>query len=135
MEINWHPTRKELRVFSALWIVFFAIIGGIVYRRTGSSGLAWAILLGAALVGIGGLLWPRAIRPVYLVWMVAAFPIGWTISHLVLAAVFYFLCTPIGLLLRLAGKDAMKRSFDRGADSYWDPKTSPREPRSYFRQY
>ena len=41
----------------------------------------------------------------FLGWMYAAFPIGWTISHLLLLAVYYFVLTPVGLALRLTGRD------------------------------
>lgn len=58
----------------------------------------------------GGLLGVLAelLRPIYVAWMVAAFPIGWTISLVVMAAMFYGLFTPIGLFFRLIGRDSME---------------------------
>ena len=64
-----------------------------------------------------------------------AFPIGWAVSHLILALLFYGLFTPLAALLRLIGRDALHRKPRHGADSYYVPKTTPVDPGSYLRQY
>ena len=51
----------------------------------------------------------RAIRPFYQGWMVVAFPIGWTVSKIVLGA--SCICVhPLALVFRLMGRDALKMS-------------------------
>jgi hypothetical protein len=67
--------------------------------------------------------------------MLAALPIGWTISHLVLGAVYYLVLTPIGLVMRLLGRDPMQRRFDRSAKSYWIERTPRTDPSRHFRQF
>ena len=67
--------------------------------------------------------------------MYAVYPIGWTVSHLALAVVYYLVVTPIGLLMRLFGRDPMRRKFDPSATTYWQPHESPDEPERYFRQF
>jgi hypothetical protein len=67
--------------------------------------------------------------------MVMAFPIGWTISQFILALMFYRLFTPIGLVFRLLGRDALHRVRQPGLDSYWSPKATPADPRRYFKQF
>ena len=64
---------------------------------------------------------------------VVTFPIGWVLSHLLLGAVFYCLFTPLGLIFRLIGRDALglRRSV---AVSYWRPKPAANDLRGYFRQ-
>jgi fatty acid desaturase len=67
--------------------------------------------------------------------MTLAYPIGWVLSHLVLAIAYYLVLTPMGWLMRLVGHDPMHRAFDQRAASYWvshDPGTS--KPR-YLRQF
>ena len=66
--------------------------------------------------------------------MVAAFPIGWTVSHLLLGSIFYLVITPIGLLLRALGHDPMERKFDREAKTYWIEHERAETAR-YFRMY
>ena len=95
----------------------------------------WLLGSLAVVVGLLGLAVPRAIRPIYVGWMVAAFPIGWVVSHLILALIFYGLFTPLAALFRLMGRDALHRKPRPGVDSYFVPKTTPVDPASYLRQY
>ena len=135
MDINWNPAPRELRLFAALLVVFSGIVAGLAYHNTSQVWLAAAIVVAAGIVGAAGLIRPAWMRPIYVAWMVAAFPIGWVISHLLLAAVFYLLFAPIGLLLRLAGKDPLQRRFDPAAETYWIPRKSDNSPQRYFRQH
>ena len=57
----------------------------------------------------------------YVGWMDASWPMGWVFSHVLLGVTYYLVITPIGLILRLLGKDPMRRRFDREAKTYWIP--------------
>jgi len=135
IEINWNPSSRELRQFAGLWLVFFGGLGGFIYYGDSSSVLAAAMLAAAGVVGLPGLLWPVLMRPIYVAWMVAAFPIGWTVSHLLLGVIFYLVITPLGLLMRMLGHDPMNRGFDRDASTYWSEHLTGRDPSRYFRQF
>jgi hypothetical protein len=100
-------------------------VAGVVRRRRELGGLV------AVVVWIA----PAAGKKLYVGWMLAAQPIGWTISHLVLAAVYYLVLTPIGLLMRLFGRDPMQRHFDRSATSYWVKRPTEADPSRHFRQF
>jgi hypothetical protein len=134
-DIQFRPSDKTLRQFAGIWIVFF---GGIAaYQGYFRERTAVALVLGslAAVVGLLGLAAPRSIRPIYVGWMIVAFPIGWVVSHLILALIFYGLFTPLAALFRLMGRDALHRRRAHGADTYFVPKATPADPRSYLRQY
>lgn len=88
----------------------------------------------SAAVGILGAIVPPRIRLIYLGWMLAVYPIGWTISHAVLGLVFLGLVTPLGLLLRWCGYDPLQLRR-RQVTSYWQPRSGRRDARSYFRQF
>ena len=134
LEVNWNPGRRELRQFAMLWLGFFALVG--VYCLYGKGSLtAAAIFWGVAAVGLVGCVQPGFLRPVYILWMALAMPIGWTISHLLLLAVYYLVLTPIGLLMRLFKYDPMNRQFDRTAKSYWEPHDPGADVARYFKQY
>ncbi len=135
VDINWHPSPKELRVFAVLQLVFFSIVAWAVQQRAGSAGWAVAILVATAIIGLVGLIKPRWLRLIYVVWMAAVFPIGLVVSHLLMAAVFYLVVTPIGLIMRLLGRDPMHRKLDREAATYWQPRHPARGTRGYFRQF
>ena len=136
ISINWHPTDRELRQFAGIWFpAFWAVVGLIIGSRTGHWLLPIALASMAAVVGAIGFIRPRLLRPIYLAWMCAAFPIGWLVSHLLLAAVFYLLITPLGLLLRLFGRDKLKLRLERDARTYWTPREPPPAGERYFRQF
>src|SRR5688500_13325137 len=99
-DIQRDPDRHTLRQFAAMWIVFF---GGLaVYQQAvRHHELAAAILaVMAVTVGPVGLLWPRAVRHVFVTWSVVAFPIGWVVSWLALGIMFYGVFTPIACVFR-----------------------------------
>lgn len=135
VDINWNPSRKELKAFSLLLIVFFAIVAWIAHGKGVSIETAYMIAGGGALVGIGGLIFPKFIHVVYVVWMGAVSPIGFVVSNVVLALVFYAVVWPIGLLARLTGRDKMQLEIDRNAKTYWNVRKPINDPRRYFRQY
>jgi hypothetical protein len=67
---------------------------------------------------------------------VIAFPIGFVISHVLMAVIYYLVITPIGLLFRLMGRDVLGKRLDRnGASSYWHVRGAPRDAASYFKLY
>jgi polyferredoxin len=134
ISINWNPSRRELRQFAGLCLVFFGGIAAWMYARHGAG--PWPTTLAALAVGLGipGLAFPVLLKPIYVGWMAAAFPIGWTVSHVLLGVIFYGIVTPIGLLLRLIGRDPMNRKFEPQAKSYWI-EHEPAESARYFRMY
>lgn len=134
IEINWNPSSRELRQFAGLWVAFCALVGVLLIYQAGwwiAAGVLWG--LGVVVGGIG-LVRPPFIRPLYLGWMKAAYPIGWLLAHLLLAVVYYGLMTPVGLLMRLFGYDPMHRRFDRAAATYWVAHNPGGDTARYFRQ-
>jgi hypothetical protein len=134
VEVNWNPGRRELKQFALLWIGFFGLIGAYCLWANGSPSAATAFWIVAA-AGLAGYAFPNLLRPVYILWMALALPIGWVVSHLLLLAVFYLVVTPIGLMMRLVGYDPLKRQIDRSAKSYWTPHDPAADPARYFKQY
>lgn len=61
--------------------------------------------------------------------------IGWGLSYVVLAAIFYVVVTAIGTLMRVVGYDPLARGIDRRASSYWVAREPVDDVRRYFRQY
>jgi hypothetical protein len=132
-DIPRNPSGRLLRQFAGLWLLFFGGLAcwhGLARHRV---GLALAAL--ALAVGLLGLLWPRAVRPVFVAWMVLAFPVGWAVAYALLAVVFYGIFTPLGLGFRLAGRDVLGLRRPAGRESYWWPKPAADGVASYFRQF
>jgi hypothetical protein len=67
--------------------------------------------------------------------MIVTFPFAWIVSLVVLAIIFYGLITPLALLFRLLGRDALGRQHRPEQDTYWQEKPATQHPRRYLRQY
>ena len=128
------PSQKTLRQFAGLFLVIF--LGWAALRWFGGKqGVVTQVMAGAAILfGVPGLLVPTLIRPIYTGWMIAAFPIGWTVARLVLGIVFFLVVTPIAFVFRLMGRDALHRRRAAPA-TYWKDKPQASGLSDYLRQY
>lgn len=81
--------------------------------------LRWkGLLLGAILLHVLNMIWPRLFAPVAFVWLGFAKLFGAVVSKVLLSFVFLTIVTPVGVLRRLIGRDALYlRSFKAGKDS------------------
>lgn len=139
-DTNWNPGTAEKRKFAVSLIIGFPILAAVFalvgWLRTGawSGGFVWLAVIGAAL---GAVLWvlPQIARPFYLVWYFAACCLGIVISNLLIAAFFYLVFTPIGLLMRAAGRDPLQKRLDRSRTTYWHDVEKVVDGERYFRQF
>jgi hypothetical protein len=72
----------------------------------------------AGVLGGWALLLPATLQPVYIGWMKFGNMMNWINTRLILGIVFYGLILPVGLILRVFGKDPMKRTLDDSISSY-----------------
>ena len=123
-----------LRQFAALWIVFFGGLAAWHARIDDRAAITAVFAILAVTVGPLGLIAPSVIRPVFVAWTVLAFPIGWTVSRLVLLFLFGAIVTPLALIFRRRGRDLLQLERRSGAATYWVRKPAPPDLASYFRQ-
>lgn len=133
--INRNPSSRELRWFGLAPIVFGAVVSGLLYAKVRWPVGSWIPLAAAVVVASIYYAVPAARRPIYRGWMYAFLPLGMAMSFLLLAAIFFLVFMPIGLLMRLVGRERVPRGFDRAAKSYWIARPPARLPESYFRQF
>lgn len=134
-DIPFRPSDRTLRQFAGLWILFFggfACWHGLVRERATLGAVAAALAIS---VGPIGLVWPRLIRPIFVGWMVVAFPIGWTVSRVILSVVYWGVFTPVALFFRAMGRDNLQLRPQPAHATYWLVKVPATEPASYFRQF
>ena len=124
--------RKRLRSFGFLvGGVFLGI--GLWPFLFGEPYRVWAVGVAAVLL-VPALVWPPALEPLFKGWMFIGHVLGWINTRIILGLVFYLMVTPIGLLMRLLGKDPMSRRFDAGARTYRVAK-DPRGGKHMERQF
>jgi len=131
-----NPANRGRQLLGVLLPGLFAAFGGAVVRFGVDpwrvATIAWTVGGVAAL-----LVWiaPALGRKLYVGWMLAAVPIGWTLTHVILGLIYYLVLTPIGLLMRLVGKDPMRRRLERDASSYWIERDEAESSERYFKQF
>jgi hypothetical protein len=135
IEINRAPTARQLRQFAGVWVVFFGVAGAVVLHRHGWPTTWVAVWVAIVLAGLTSLFLPRLAGLLYVGLSYATFPIGWLVSHVVLTVVYYGVFTPIGLLMRLVGRDPLQRRLDPSSPSYWKPRPESTDTQRYFHQY
>ncbi|HXG08244.1 MAG TPA: hypothetical protein VNK04_00480, partial [Gemmataceae bacterium] len=91
-------TDRTLRQFAGLCLLFFGGLACWEYFGRGHPTAALVLAGLAAVLGLGGWAWPRGIRPVFVTAMALTFPIGWVISRVLLAVLFFGLFTPVALV-------------------------------------
>lgn len=134
-DIPFNPARKTLRQFAAVWLIFFVALGLRQYFGRNHHALGLGLIALALGLGLPGLIKPAALRWLFVSWMVLAFPIGWAISQFMLLVMYYGLLTPVGLLLKLRGRDLLHRKPASQQASFWTAKEMPQDVRRYFRQF
>jgi len=145
VQVNWHPLREELRKFGFISLTAFGVLGAWVFFRLSIFGIdlapntaqvtayvCWGLALGSL---IGSLIAPTALRPLYVTLTAISLPIGFVVSHVLMAVIFYGLLTPIALFFRIVGRDALQRRFEPSANTYWQKRQVRQDRAQYFRQF
>ena len=73
------------------------------------------------------------LTPLNRAWMKLGELLGRVVSPVVLGVIFFGVFTPAGAIMRLLGRDAMCRSFDAAAPSYWVKRDPPGPAETSFR--
>ena len=125
---------KELRQFGVTIAAALCLIGGWLWWK--ESQWDGYLFVAAASVLLPTLLFPNLLKPFHRFWMVLGLCMGLVVTGVLMTVLFYLVVTPLGLLMRLRGRDPLKRSFDRDAESYWIPREADTADKTqYERQF
>jgi cell division protein FtsW (lipid II flippase) len=110
-------TNKELRQFGLLVGGVFAVVGlwPVVFR--GEPSRLWAIVFGSLLLILGSIV-PQTLRQIHRGWMKIGHVLGSINTKIILGIIYYGLITPMGVVMRLMGKDLMGRALAKEARTY-----------------
>lgn len=107
--------RKGLRDFGLVTGAIVAGLFGVFFPWAFDNPLAdwptwpWIFL---AVLGAWGLVAPMSLRPVYRLWMQFGLLMSRITTPVIMGAVFFLIITPVALLWKVIGKDAMARKLD-----------------------
>jgi len=115
--MSGQPSQKELRQFGLLVGGVFLVISlwSLVFR--GAPLRQWALGVGVGLVVCGAVM-PQSLKHVFMAWVKAGHVLGAINTRIILGVIYYGLITPMALVMRLMGKDAMHRKLVREATTY-----------------
>lgn len=115
--MNQQPTTKELRQFSLIVGGIFLAIGlwPVLFRN--EAPRLWSLVLGGTL-GVLGLAVPQSLKQIHAGWMKIGHVLGTINTKIILGIIYYALITPMGLVMRLMGKDSMHRLMVQDATTY-----------------
>jgi hypothetical protein len=111
------------RFFGLTFFVVFIVIALWPLLRQGTIR---PIALGISLAFLAvALVLPKLLAPFNRLWLKFGEVLHRVVSPIILGFMFFGVITPVGLLIRLAGKDLLLTKFDRIADSYWIKREPP----------
>lgn len=104
------------RSFGWTFTVVFALVAVLAYP--------WLLAL-AALTAAVTVLRAQWLEPLNRLWMRFGALLHRIVSPIVLGVIFFGIFTPVGIVMRLAGRDAMSRRFEPQKPSYWIAREPP----------
>ena len=111
------------RSFAAVMAGALALVGAWRWWQGGGGAGMW--MLGAVAVIAAGLLAPALLAPLNRAWTQLGLALSKVANPVVLGVLYGVVFVPMGLLMRLMGKDPLHLKFDAGAETYWIERNPP----------
>ena len=114
------PSNKS---FGIVFFLFFLII--TLYPLINDMEIRkWSLIISLIFL-ILGLINSQILTPLNKLWFKFGIFLGKIISPLIMGIIFFLVVTPIGLLMRLLGKDILSLKYNKN-QSYWIDNKSPK---------
>ncbi len=109
--------------FGIVFFIVFLIIG--IYPLINEGDIReWSIIISFIFL-ILGIINSRILTPLNKIWFKFGILLGKIITPLIMGFVFFLVVTPIGLIMRILGKDLLNLKFNKSS-SYWIKKEGPK---------
>ena len=112
-------------------LIGFAVLGSLAAWRGGGISTTALVLWSIGVFLAIAAFVPKLNRLAYLAVYLPTSIIGYVVSHVLLAVMFFFVITPLGIVLRLMGKDFLQQRQQK----QWKPVKSVKGEDSYYRQF
>ena len=111
------------RSFGIVFFVVFLLIA--LYPLTFSGGIIiWSVIISFIFLVLG-LLNSKILTPLNKLWFMFGIFLSKIISPLIMGIIFFLVVTPIGLIMRIFGKDVLNLKYNKN-QSYWIEKSGPK---------
>lgn len=118
MELVLKTGRKDLRSFGFLMAGVIPTLFGLFFPWVFNKPIPnWPFILSVAFL-LPALIYPPALKIVYITWMRFGFVLGKINSKIILTLMFYLVITPVAFLMKLMKNDPMARQLKSNENSY-----------------
>ena len=111
------------RSFGIVFFVVFLLIAIFPLANSGDIKI-WSLIISSIFL-ILALLKSKILTPLNRIWFKFGIFLGKIVSPLVMGVIFFFVVTPIGLIMRVLGKDLLNLKYNLNK-SYWIEKSGPK---------
>jgi hypothetical protein len=111
------------RIFGIVFFIFFLLIS--IYPLINNDNVRiWSLVISLIFLVLG-ILNSNILSPLNKLWFKFGIFLGKIISPIIMGIIFFLVVTPIGLIMRLIGKDVLNLKYSDNK-SYWIEKTGPK---------
>ena len=109
--------KSNNRSFGILFFIVFLILG-LYPTLKGNSPNIYLISISIPFI-ILGIINSKILTPLNNAWIKVGEILGIIIAPIVMAIIYFFILTPISLIVRIFGKDLLSIKFDKQVNTYW----------------
>lgn len=122
------------RSFGGVFTVVFLIIG-FWPMVSGGTPRSWALAIAGVFLALA-IIRPSVLAPLNRLWMKFGLLLHKITNPIIMGLVFFLAVTPTAMVMKVLGKDPLRRKIDKGATSYWIDREPPGpEPETMKNQF
>ena len=111
------------RNFGLVFFIVFLIVG--IWPLTNEEPVRiWSVIISSVFL-ILGLMNSKLLTPLNKLWFKFGMILGAIIAPVVMGVIFFLVITPTGFIMRIMGKDLLKKRYDKKKKTYWIKRDQP----------
>ncbi len=129
-------SKSEQRKFGIVMGIAISVLGLIRFALHGFEHIPTNFFIVAAVFFLLGLIVPKVLQPIFVIWMKFALALNWVMTRVLLTLAFYLMITPVRVLVQIFSEDPLKRQWPPVGESFWEePEEQPEEFDRYRNQF
>tara|TARA_Y100000590_G_scaffold467836_1_gene648186 strand:+ start:160 stop:549 length:390 start_codon:yes stop_codon:yes gene_type:complete len=105
------------RSFGLVFSIFFLILA--LWPLINNNPINIWLIIVSLIFLILGLMNSKILYPLNKLWFKFGIALGAIVAPVVMGIIFFILITPIGILMKIMGKDLLNSKYNKNINSYW----------------
>ena len=111
------------RNFGLVFFIVFLIVG--IWPLTNEEPFRiWSVIISSVFLVLG-LMNSKLLTPLNKLWFKFGMILGAIVAPIVMGVIFFLVVTPIGLVMKIMGKDLLNKKYDKAKKTYWIKRDKP----------